>query len=208
MSLLEKYLKDLSWPDKKKSLFATGKDWWHLAQIQITDIDEGFTIYTDAYKDAADSLVEHAKRYKASINFLVFPILFLYRHYIELVLKQLIYTASKYLGNTQYSFKSHDLISLWETTKKLIFELDKFIDDFNIPKDELTAVENQIKQFDSLDKSSMTFRYPIDKNGNVFKNLSDYINVENVRQIMDGLYAWFYGLLCFIDECQELKNQI
>ncbi len=208
MSLLEIYLKDLSWPDKKKYLFATGREWWNLAQIQITNIDEGFTIYTDAYKYAADTLVEYAKRDKTSINFLIFPILFLYRHYIELALKQLIYTASKYLDNTQYSFNSHDLISLWETTKELILKLVNVIDDFNIPKNELIAVENQIKQFDSLDRSSMTFRYPIDKNGNVFKNLSDYINIENVRQIMDGLFSWFYGLVCFIDEYQELKKQL
>jgi len=208
MSLLEKHLNNSNWPDKKKSLFSTKKDWWNLARIEITDLDEGLTIYTDAYKNAADILVEYAKKDKTSINFLVFPILFLYRHYIELALKELIYTASKYLDDPQYSFGSHNLIYLWEKTKKLISELVKVIDGFNISEDELIAVENQIKQFDSLDKSSMTFRYPVDKNGNVIKNLSDYINIENVRQIMDGLFSWFYGLVCFIGEYQDLKNQI
>ncbi len=208
MSLLEKHFNSLNWPDKKKSLFSTGKDWWNLARIDITDLDEGLTIYTDAYKNAADILVDYTKEDKTSINFLVFPIIFLYRHYIELALKELIYTASKYLDDTQHSFNSHNLLNLWKTTKKLISELVKIIDDFDIPEDEIIAVENQIKQFDSLDKCSMTFRYPVDKNGNVFKNLSDYINIENVRQIMDGLYSWFYGLVCFISEYQELKNQL
>lgn len=205
MSLIEKYLKNLNWPDKKKSLFSKRKDWWNLARIKITNLDEGFSVYSQAYKDAADILVEHTKKDKTSINFLVYPILFLYRHYIELALKELIYVASQYLEKEQSAFNSHDLIFLWNKAKKLISELN--IDIIDISEDDIKAVENQIKQFNELDKSSMTFRYPVDKKGDVFKNLSDYINVENIKEILDGLYAWFYGLVCVIGEYQDLKNQ-
>ncbi len=202
MSLLEEHLKKLSWPDKKKSLFSKRKDWWNIAHLEITNIDDGLSIYSQAYKDAADILVEHTQTDKTSLNFMVFPILFLYRHYIELALKEIILTASKYLGKKQSTINFHTLSKLWEEAKRLILEVD-----LDIPKDDIVAVANQILQFHNLDKSSMTFRYPADNQGNVFKNLSDYINIENVREIVDGLHAWFFGLACVLGEYQDAKNQ-
>jgi hypothetical protein len=202
MSILEEHLKNLNWPDKKKSLFSKRKDWWNFARIEITSMDEGLSIYSQAYKDAADRLVEHTQSDRTSLNFMVFPILFLYRHYIELALKEIILSASEYLEKEQKNTNIHTLSKLWEEAKKLIFEVD-----LEIPNDEIIAIENQILQFHKLDKSSETFRYPFDRQGNVFKNLSDYINIENVREIVDGLHAWCFGLVCVLSEYQVLKNQ-
>jgi hypothetical protein len=133
---------------------------------------------------------------------MVFPILFLYRHYLELTLKEIILTATQYLEKSHDAINSHNVSQLWEEAKKLISQVD-----LDIPNDDMVAVENQISQFHSLDKSSMTFRYPVDKQGNVFKNLSDYINIENIREIVDGLHAWCFGLVCVLGEYEDAKNQ-
>lgn len=202
MSLLERNLNNISWPDKKKSLFSDRKDWWNTARLEIGSKSEGLAIYSQSYKDAGDRLVEYAQTDKTSINFLVFPILFLYRHYLELALKEIILTATQYLEKEHDAINSHSLSQLWREAKKLISEVD-----LNIPNDEMVAVENQISQFHKLDKSSMTFRYPVDKQGNVFKNLSDYINIENVREIVDGLHAWCFGVACVLGEYEDARNQ-
>jgi len=202
MSLMEDHLKNSNWPDRKKSLFSVRKDWWNVARLEIGNKAEGLSIYSQGYKDAADRLVEYAQTDSTSINLIVFPILFLYRHYIELALKEIILTATQYLKKEHSTINSHNLSQLWKETKKLISEAD-----LNIPKDDIVAVENQISQFHELDKSSMTFRYPVDKQGNIFKNLSDYINIENVREILDGLHAWCFGLVCMLGEYEDVKDQ-
>ncbi|MBD3338588.1 MAG: hypothetical protein GF353_05750 [Candidatus Lokiarchaeota archaeon] len=202
MSLIEEHFKKLSWPEKKKSIFSERKDWWNKASLEISSNTEGLAIYTQSFKDAGDRLVEYAQSDKTSINFLVFPILFLYRHYIELALKEIILSATQYLEKENNAINSHNLSHLWDETKKLISEVD-----LDIPEDEIVAVENQIIQFHKLDMSSMTFRYPVDKQGNVFKNLSEYINIENVREIVDGLYAWCFGLVCVLGEYEDAKHQ-
>ena len=171
MSLLEENLKKFNWPDKKKSLFSDRKDWWNIARLQITSTSEGFDIYAQSYKDAGDRLVEYTQTDKTSINFLVFPILFLYRHYLELALKQIILAATKYIEKEQGDiFTNHDLSKLWKRTKDLISEIK-----MDIQCDDIIAVENQILQFYQLDASSQTFRYPIDIKGNIFKNFSNTI---------------------------------
>jgi len=203
MSLLEKNLKNFSWPDKKKkSLFSERKDWWNAARLEIGSKAEGLSIYSRGYKDAADRLVEYAQTDKTSINLLVFPILFLYRHYLELALKEIIIAATRYLAMEQNDIKGHDLIRLWERVKGLISEAN-----LDIPNTEMSAVANQISQFHKLDESSETFRYPVDNKGNIFKNLSEYINIENVKEIVDGLHAWCFGLVCVLGEYEDAKNQ-
>lgn len=202
MSLLEETLKNLNWSDKKKSLFSKRKDWWNLARLDIRDDTEGFAIYSKGYKDAADRLVEYTQTDKTSINFLVFPILFLYRHYLELALKEIIIAANRFLEKEHNVAKSHNIMHLWEKVKGLISDVD-----LDIPSNEMNAVENQISQFYKLDESSMTFRYPVNKQGRIFENLSDYINIQNVREIVDGLHSWCFGLVCVLLEYEDAKNQ-
>lgn len=201
MSLLEKNSKNFNWPDKKKSLFSERKDWYNLAHLEVVNKAQALAVYSQAYKDAGDRLVECAQTDKTSINFLVFPILFLYRHYLELALKETIIAATQYLEK-DHDIKGHNLIQLWEDAKKFIFEAD-----LDIPNSEMDAVANQISQFHKLDQSSETFRYPVDNKGNIFPNLSDYINIQNVREIVDGLHAWFFGLICVLGEYEDAKGQ-
>jgi len=54
-----------------------------------------YGLHTIVYKRAADLLVQHIIETKITldINTLVFPILYLYRHYIEIKLKDIIRTG-------------------------------------------------------------------------------------------------------------------
>lgn len=202
MGLMDDILKKSRWPDRKQSLFSERKDWWNNARLDISRVDEGYAIYSEAYKDAADRLVEYSKVNKTSINFLVFPILFLYRHYIELALKEIILTASVFLEKDNKIMAGHNISRLWVESKKLISEIE-----LDIPQQEINVLDFQIYQFHDLDKCSMTFRYPTDKSGNVYVNLSDSININNVQEIIAAMHCWFFGLVCVIGEYQDAKNQ-
>lgn len=55
-------------------------------------------LYSEGYKEAALSIIEKCKESGFWNNILVYPLIFLFRHYLELRLKELI-TASKQLAN-------------------------------------------------------------------------------------------------------------
>jgi hypothetical protein len=69
------------------------------------------------------------------------------------------------------------LIELWNTCKNLFEELELEIN--KLKKEQLIHFENNLKEFNELDKRSDSFRYPIDKNGNLFFKSQNLINMEN-----------------------------
>ncbi|PAU65585.1 hypothetical protein BZL41_06040 [Pseudomonas sp. PIC25] len=54
-----------------------------------------FDLYAFAYKDAADGLVDAMANRKVPLNTGIYPLLFLYRHALELQLKLMLATARK-----------------------------------------------------------------------------------------------------------------
>lgn len=54
---------------------------------------------------------------------LVYPILFLYRQYIELALKEIIRSGMVYLERDRAAPKHHDLGQLWAMTENLLDEI-------------------------------------------------------------------------------------
>src|ERR1700730_3457521 len=61
-----------------------------------------FFTYSRAYLEAADRLVQTIDEY--SPDELTLPIVFLYRHYIELILKELVRAGNEKYGNSRISF--------------------------------------------------------------------------------------------------------
>ena len=78
---------DLPWPKKGDVLVTNDGDATFLVR---TSSGQEWETYVAAYKMAADMLVERTHDMTLSINWLVFPIWYLYRHYFELRLKSLI----------------------------------------------------------------------------------------------------------------------
>lgn len=105
----------LPWPQEGDQLIKADNDWWLNACIDNWNKD--FWIYASGYKKAADVLVDNimslASGTRNPIDYLVFPIVFLYRQYIELTLKQVIRVGIG-LHKQQHPFpKHHKLDELW-----------------------------------------------------------------------------------------------
>ena len=82
-------------------------------------IDPNWYVYETGYKDAADSLIDSAIH--LGPNFMVYPIMFLYRHYLEIQLKSILLTFQEYLEMPlKLPEKNlHDLQHLWNEVLKL-----------------------------------------------------------------------------------------
>ena len=69
-------------------LFSRAEDWQNNACISAFCGSE--FAYAEGYRLAANALVEHTGGTSRDLDFLIYPTVFLYRHHLELVLKQVI----------------------------------------------------------------------------------------------------------------------
>lgn len=107
--------------------------------------------YINSFKEAADDLVE-----QLCPDLYIFPIMFCYRQYLELLLKNIY--ALKVKENEYVSFVrkvSHDLFKIWSYVKPILEKLHS--------QDQIDLINEVVCLIHELDSNSYTFRYPKDK---------------------------------------------
>jgi hypothetical protein len=149
--------------------FNNGTNLWHL--------------YVRGYFNAARALLEGPLD-EFFLTFAIYPVLFLYRHFIELELKGLMMRASEISSIPQPDFGTdHDLLSLWNKLTTML------------PTGHL-ALENQenirrlLDQFTAIDPKSMDTRYGLrrDLKTSAVPN-PVAISIPILRRTMDRLEA-------------------
>lgn len=187
---------DPPWPEKDDSLVTDCGDRSYLAQTMSSGQWEAFVV---AYRKAAEILVERIPEEVIWVNFLVFPIVFLYRHYLELRLKTIIQDGKALDGIARHTDNEHRLLTLWGQCRPII---EQWLVD--CPKSDLDSVEDTLKQFENLDSKSQAARYPID---NKAENASNLLNIRiNVKKFADTVTKTANFLDCVADEFAELKS--
>jgi len=202
----------IPWPVLSDGLFREDSDWWQNARLDLGG--KGWESYAYGYKNGGDILAEHFLQNCHGSDQLVFPIVFLYRHYLELRLKQVINDGQKLLDqpiNIQETIlERHDLIELWRPCRKILEKLGKMNFWPEDPAEKLDDVERLIKEFAGLDRESMSFRYPVTKKNKgslpTLPNL-DRIGIRNLHEVMQRLDSYFVAQVTGIDfYLQESKH--
>ena len=80
------------YPNSKDKLFADNKDFWQLNAC--IDKFNGIAAYASGYLEAAKLLARIVIYAQRHMDTLVYPIIYLYRHYLEIQLKDLIRTGA------------------------------------------------------------------------------------------------------------------
>lgn len=140
------------------------------------------------------------------------PVLFLYRHSIELILKAIIVT-DYLLENYDYEkmkdkLRGHSLESLWSKTENVIRKYYKKDVEKNIKQ--LEFARKAVREIDFTDKDSTIFKYPYDRElekqsvGSGESSYAiDYVYLKNkIEELFDFLSGCFHGLF-HIYENQE-----
>jgi hypothetical protein len=138
--------------------------------------------YTTGYKEAADLLVAHVAETGWQAEKLRFPILFLYRQHLELMVKSLIRVCCGALGRNQDFPKHHDLHRLWQICACLLHEISP-----NASVDEVRETSRLFEELSSLDPSADAFRFPESKSGALSPASGLDIDVSRVREIVEKL---------------------
>ncbi len=143
--------------------------------------------YPEAYKQAADKLVDQIEG-ESWEDRLIFPVIFLYRHFVELKLKYLIIELDR-LSATQMpvkEFNRHQFGPLWSYVKSHL----GCIKNATWDKEIISSLENLIREFDQLDPDSYHFRYSHDTK---FQQnpLPDFIDLKHFKESMAKIDAGF-----------------
>jgi len=149
-----------------------------------------FFYFSESYRKAAEELFIKIKNLGHDTNFLIAPTIYLCRHFLELRLKELI-SGINYSNTEAYSFRDgHNLENLWNIYKSLLSNVDSSI---NPNATDLVNVEKLIKEFNIIDSSSMSFRYPVekDKKSGTLSDLQSF-DMENFIEVMERLFNFFY----------------
>ena len=183
--LLEpEHLEPLSENDK---LFKSDDDWGNNACVNY--LSDNWNIYVIGYKDAADVLVAHVEKHQRGQDFSVYPIVFLYRQYLELEIKYLIRQGRKLQDIHKPIPTIHQIDKLWGICSKLLHEISP-----GESERELSQIARLIDEFCKIDPNSTAFRYPLKWDGDPsLPPAIKIINLRNIKDVIDKISVLMRG---------------
>jgi hypothetical protein len=149
---------EIPWPNAPRTFLGPGVDWRHVADVGWVQSRKDFFGYVEGYRRAAVTLFESLEHTRQSPEYMVWPLAFLWRHFIELSLKDIIATGRVLQGDEARFPAHHQLGKLWKEAREQIEAISGALDEFK-------HVEASIGEFERLDPKADGFRYPLAKNG-------------------------------------------
>jgi len=126
-----------------------------------------YRLMGEAYLNAAKVLVHKWSRSTPLTDFDAYPIIFLYRHAVELLMKSLLVAGRTRLAirdaKTQKALGGHSLAELWPAVEVIFGRMGwaKTARDREL----LHEYRRIVEELNSVDPQSMSFRYPGEKGG-------------------------------------------
>lgn len=178
----------------------------------LRTVFQEFGGYAYAYQNGALSLLDASFDEPENKDLLVYPVIFLIRHYLELRLKELmqglifITNQQKPFPDNHKLFNDHSLVNLWDKFKLAYSKIGQEIDGKI-----LKSVNSLIIEVNIVDPKSISFRYPIDKNGKGTKRL-EKINITNLRESFIRICFFFDELAMqiadYVENTEEMIRDI
>jgi hypothetical protein len=202
-------------PRKEDVLFQNDlPDWQNNACLNVGR-DNDRTAYTEGYRRGARLLVEYVVDRARDQDYLVYPVIFLYRHHIELALKNIIMQALYLLGRKLSStekthLEQHRLDLLWADLKPILKGLCETARWKPLDSEDVEGIDNHIRQLSELDPDSYRFRYTHSKKGDPSLppevkqiNLRHFAElIEHLVDYLGGMDTALYSLLDFKAEME------
>lgn len=174
--------KEFPWPEKGDQLFQSGEDWQLSSYIEPWNKD--FHAYAEGYKLAADIVADEVTatdiEHRTTRDYVAYPVIYMYRHYIELRLKEIILVGNRLYGMPQGLPKHHKIKELWTHARGILNNISS--------KDDLDVAGDCINEFSTMDPDSESFRYPITRDGKPsIQQDRVVISLRHLREVMTRL---------------------
>jgi hypothetical protein len=155
--------------------------------------------YSDGFDEAVNILSEAVINERATMDILVYPLVFSARHRIELFIKSQLRTIGNIRKELKISdetiIKTHDLKALWEHLERKYSICDTRYKPF------IETCRKTILEFHQIDPKGETFRYPYNQEG--IKHLTEQ-SVIGLRRFINS----YRNLTKVIQQVEHLSNSL
>jgi hypothetical protein len=168
--------------------------------------DSGYC-YARGFRIGGQILANYVSETRHDMDVLAFPIVYLYRHHIELMLKRLIVKGASFAKKTltaseKGALTKHRLDLLWSTLRPILNAVFPLL-----PAEALKGIDSNIEQLRQVDPTGESFRYAVSKEGK--RHLADlrHINVRVFAEAMEWVSCNLEGIDCILDDKIEEFDQ-
>jgi len=197
------------WPQADDVVFHEGFDPDTTAELDWFGMGTQ-AAYASGYSRAAGRLIEDAAEGRLLFHpdNLLYPIVFLFRHSIEIRLKLVIAAASHFLTSGidfDRLHSTHSLHSLWNRAKELVQEARP--DSVDLP---FGDAERILLQLHEKDPGGVAFRYSLTKEGKPhgLNKVPRRVDLGNLRDVINRLENFLDTLLAIIDEAAQADFEL
>jgi hypothetical protein len=189
---------DFPWPTRGQKPFKDGAHWLGDAKV-ADDTDERVYRMPEAYKRAADLLIERAVNDRAHRDYLVYPVIFCYRHFLELQMKCFLHEYGE-LVDIGANWTDHELDKVWPSFREMLRRFG------NGDEDAIQVVADCVADFAEVDPRSFNFRYPTGRKGKPLIHAIEHLDLLNLYNVMGSVSSFFMGLEGSLDERKEAQT--
>lgn len=139
-----------------------------------------------------------------------YPVLFLYRHSLELFLKAVVFRGAIAVGlvglkgpNIPDLFSNHGLARLLPALRAIFRNMDWDFD--ATPIGTWAEFERTVRELDGIDPQSYAFRYPITTTGHTHLPPDFTINIPNFAATMDVILDYLEGACGLLEETIQFE---
>lgn len=150
--------------------------------------------YIEGYRKAG-SLVAEQMLQGFDIDYLIYPMGFLYRHHVELQLKYLIEKCGELLEEGAAPAPTHNLERLWNMLRTKIKEIESDSEEF------LLEIDDGIKKLIQLDGTGQEFRYSKLKNEDRCLDHLQLVDIGKLYESLETLSSNLQSIHDHIDVC-------
>lgn len=186
-------------PRDSDILFGANTEDWQLNAC-ISHWGNADFAYKAGFRVAAIQLTERMCDNPSSQDCIVYPIVYLYRHHIELALKNVIRLSAQLLDQSisNNQLRTHDLSRLWQVVRAKLNPICRLAEMPQLPKADIDGIDSYMRQLNNLDPSGESFRYahrndasPSLRPDLLHINLRMFaIHMEKLADYLDGLENW------------------
>jgi hypothetical protein len=178
-----------------------------------SDPKDDLGIFARGYFQAARTLADHLMSKPGFADYEAYPIVFLYRHSMELFLKGIIYRAavlSEWEGIEDIESclrNTHRLVPICRECLKALRKL--FHDDEGLMS-VLPEIQDIACELETIDQHSFSYRYPIDRNGRASTENHQVVNLgllsNSMNRALDTLDTIHFGINMEIGTREEMEE--
>lgn len=165
------------------------------------DKSNHLSMIADEYKASADELVDSYLANGERALHRMYPVLFLYRHYLELQMKTVLMLGEELSLDPSKDTLHHKLIDLWNCTKTILVKV--------WPDGETQSLNNfghGIENFSSVDPIGTSFRYSHSKTGEPLLPTVEAVDLRHLKESMNRMAGFLEGVVAGLSAYMDAAN--